>query len=67
MRGSGEDLEAEEAAHSGLFVVLLGQHDADERVAIRVDSDQSVGAAADLAVEAFAGYLESLRRCPARS
>ena len=59
---AGEDFEAEVAAAFGPFVGLLGQDGADEaddRVAVGEDAD-GVGAAADLAVEAFDGYLEPL-------
>mgnify|MGYP001170125175 CR=1 FL=1 len=59
---AGEDFEAEVAAAFGPFVGLLGQDGADEaddRVAVGEDAD-GVGAAADLAVEAFGGYLEPL-------
>src|SRR4051794_17527509 len=55
----GEDLEAEVAAAVGPFVVLLGQDGADEaddRAAVGEDADD-VGAAADLAVEAFVGVV----------
>jgi len=58
--GAGEDVEAEVAAAFGPLVVLLGQDGADEadqRVAVGEDPDD-VGAAADLAVEAFDRYLE---------
>src|SRR3712207_9370644 len=50
---AGEDVEAEVAAAFGPFVVLLGQHgadQADQRVAVGEDADH-VGAAADLPVE----------------
>jgi hypothetical protein len=48
--GLGEDLESEVAAAFGSFVVLFGEHGADEAddgVAVREDPDR-VGAAADL-------------------
>ena len=57
--GSGEDVESEVAAAFGPFVVLLGQDGADEpddRGAVGEDADD-VGAAADLAVEAFVGVV----------
>ena len=56
---SGEDVESEVAAAFGPFVVLLGQDGADEpddRGAVGEDPDD-VGAAADLAVEAFVGVV----------
>jgi hypothetical protein len=58
--GSGQDVDAEVAAAFGPFVVLLGQDGADEAdqgVAVGEDTDD-VGAAADLAVQPFLGYLE---------
>jgi hypothetical protein len=51
--GAGQDVEAEVAAAFGSFVVLLGQHGADQTdqgVPVREDADH-VGAAADLAVQ----------------
>src|SRR6476660_2265358 len=51
--GPGQDVEAEVAALLGPFVVLLGQHgadQADDRVAVGKDPDD-VGAPADLSVE----------------
>jgi hypothetical protein len=63
--GFGEDVEAEVAAAFGPFVVLLGQDGADEadqRLAVGEDPDD-VGAAADLPVEAFLGYLKPFRGC----
>jgi len=56
---SGEDVEAEVAAAFGPFVVLFGQHGADETddgVAVGEDPD-GVGTAADLFVEPFGSYL----------
>src|SRR4051795_7631848 len=50
---AGEDVEAEVVAFFGPFVVLLGEHGADqpdEGVAVGEDADD-VGAPADLAVE----------------
>jgi hypothetical protein len=58
--GACQDVEAEVAAAFGPFVVLLGQDGADEAdqgVAAGEDA-HDVGAAADLAVEPFLGYLE---------
>ena len=57
--GAGEGVEAEVAAGFGPFVVLFGEHGADEaddRVAVGEDADH-VGASADLAVEAFVGVV----------
>ena len=51
--GAGEDVEAEVSAAFGPFVVLLGEHgadQADEGLAVGEEA-QDVGAAADLAVE----------------
>ena len=51
----GEDVEGEVAALLGPFVVLLGEHGADQADqggAVGEDADD-VGAAADLAVESF--------------
>jgi len=48
-----QDVQADVAAHLGPFIVLLGQHradEADQAVAVGEDPD-NVGAAADLAVE----------------
>ena len=53
--GFAEDVEAEVAAGFGPFVVLFGQHGADqanEGVAVGEDADD-VGAASDLLVESF--------------
>jgi hypothetical protein len=53
--GLGEDVEAEVAASFDPVVVLLGQDgsdEADQGVAVGEDPDD-VGAAADLAAEAF--------------
>jgi hypothetical protein len=66
--GAGQDVLAEVAAPLGPFVVLLGEdgaEEADQGIAAGEDPDD-VGAAADLAVEALLGYLESFRGCPAR-
>jgi hypothetical protein len=57
--GAVEDVEAEVASAFGPFVVLFGQDGADEAdqgVAVGEDADD-VGAAADLAVEAFVGVV----------
>ena len=64
MVGSGfaEDVQAEVAPGFGPFVVLFGQHGADEadqRVAVGEDADD-VGAAADLLVEPLDRYLKLL-------
>src|SRR5215212_11597039 len=51
----GEDVQADVAAHLGPFVMLLGEHgadQADQRGPVRKDADD-VGAAADLAVQPF--------------
>ena len=56
---AGEDVEAEVAAAFGPFVVLLGQHgadQADEGVAVGEDADD-VGAPADLPVEPLGGVV----------
>ena len=61
--GSGQDVEAEVAAAFGPFVVLLGQHradEADEGVAVGEDADD-VGAAAYFPVQSFLRYLEAAR------
>ena len=53
--GAGEDVEAEVAADFDPFVVLFGEHgadEADEGGAVGEDADD-VGAAADLFVEPF--------------
>jgi hypothetical protein len=55
-----QDVQADVAAHLGPFIVLLGQHradEADQAVAVREDPD-NVGAATDLAVEPLRRYLE---------
>jgi hypothetical protein len=51
--GAGEDVQAEVAASFGPFVVLLGQHRADEagHPGPAGEDPDDVGAAADLAVE----------------
>jgi len=57
--GAGEHVESEVAAAFGPFVVLFSQDGADEpddRAAVGEDADD-VGAAADLAVEAFVGVV----------
>jgi len=58
--GSGQGVEAAVAAAFDPVVVLFGEDgtdEADQGVAVGKDADD-VGAAADFAVEAFAGYLE---------
>jgi hypothetical protein len=55
----GEDVQADVAAHLGPFVVLLGEHgadQADEGGPVGKDADD-VGAAADLAVQSFLGVV----------
>ncbi len=57
--GFAEDVQAEIAAGFGPFVVLFGQHGADEAdqgVAVGEDTDD-VGAPADLFVESFLGVV----------
>jgi hypothetical protein len=57
--GLGEDVEAEVAAALDPVVVLLGEHGADQPDqggSVGEDADH-VGAAADLAVEAFLGVV----------
>jgi hypothetical protein len=57
--GFGQGVRAEIAAGFGPFVVLFGEDgpdEADDALAVGEDSDD-VGAAADLAVEAFGGVV----------
>src|SRR3954471_2445165 len=57
--GFAEEVQAEAAAGFGPFVVLFGQHgadEADECGAVGEDADD-VGAAADLLVESFLGVV----------
>jgi hypothetical protein len=56
----GEDVQADVAAHLGPFVVLFGEHGADQADQggpVGKDADD-VGAAADLAVQSFLGLLD---------
>ena len=64
----GEDVESEVTAAFGPFVVLLGEHGADEAdqgVAVGEDPDH-VGALADLAVEPFLGLFDQIWRHSSR-
>jgi integrase len=55
----GEDVQADVAAHLGPFVVMLGEHGADQANhsgSVGKDADD-LGAAADLAVQSFLGIV----------